>query len=125
MKPYITPVAINTSILTLMKMQFYVYSLRQGYMYIVICSPPLKMAITRESHTLLADRLGHDTATANTESKSVRVRQNPRTTQKVSRLNERVKYGERGAWGSSKSYHGGKLELVMLRRDRIARDKHI
>ena len=56
-----------------------------------------------------------------------RVRQNPRTQtiQKVSRLNERVKYGERSFWGSSKSYHGGKLELVMLRRDRIARDKHI
>ena len=48
-----------------------------------------------------------------------RVRQNPRITQKVSRLNERVKYGERGAWGSSKSYHGGKLELVMLRRDQL------
>ena len=53
-----------------------------------------------------------------------RVRQNPHTTQKVSRLNENVHYGERGGWGSSKSYHGAKLELVMLRRDRIRRDRY-
>jgi hypothetical protein len=41
----------------------------------------------------------------------------------VSRLNGSVNYGGRGGWGSSKSYHSSKLELVMLNRDRRKRNE--